>query len=98
MVTPCYNEVDTLATLVQRVREAPYQPKEIIVVDDGSNDGTQELLRNGGVPGIDRVVFQERNQGKGSALRAGIQMATGDVVVIQDADLEYDPKDCDALI
>jgi glycosyltransferase involved in cell wall biosynthesis len=98
VVIPCYNEVDTLARLVQRVREAPYQPKEIIVVDDGSNDGTRELLRNGGITGIDRVIFQEGNQGKGAALRAGIEAATGEVLIVQDADLEYDPRDYEKLI
>lgn len=98
VVIPCYNEADTLAKLVQRVTEARYDPKEILVVDDGSTDGTRELLRNGSIPGVDRVILQEHNQGKGAALRAGIRAATGDVVVVQDADLEYDPGDYEKLI
>jgi hypothetical protein len=69
VIIPCYNEVGTLAKLMQRVMEARYDPKEIIVVDDGSTDGTQELLRNGSIPGVDRVILQGRNQGKGAALR-----------------------------
>jgi len=98
VIIPCYNEVGTLAKLVQRVTEASYSPKEIIVVDDGSTDGTQDLLRNGSISGVDRVILKGLNQGKGAALRAGIRAATGEVVVFQHADLEYDPSDYEKLI
>jgi len=98
VIIPCYNEVGTLAKLVQRVTEASYSPKEIIVVDDGSTDGTQDLLRSGSISGVDRVILKGLNQGKGAALRAGIRAATGEVVVFQHADLEYDPSDYEKLI
>ena len=90
VIVPVYNEKATLEEIVRRVRAVSI-PKEIILVDDGSTDGTRELLAEmEGQPDL-RVFYHERNQGKGAALKTGFSHATGEVVVIQDADLEYDP-------
>jgi glycosyltransferase involved in cell wall biosynthesis len=98
VVIPCYNEVGTIETLLTAVRASQIADYEIIVVDDASTDGTREKLRSlDGQPGL-RVIFHERNRGKGAALRAGFQAATGDVVIVQDADLEYDPREYPKLL
>jgi glycosyltransferase involved in cell wall biosynthesis len=98
VVIPCYNERATIAAVVAAVRAAEPADKEIIVVDDCSKDGTRELLRNGIETRIDQVLYHEVNQGKGAALRTGIRAARGDIVLIQDADLEYDPAEYPNLL
>jgi glycosyltransferase involved in cell wall biosynthesis len=105
VVIPLYNEAEYFPALLERVRAVALE-KEIIVVEDCSTDGTREIARElqsaGGWPGDPRntlkVVFHDRNRGKGAAIRTGLSLVSGDIVVIQDADLEYDPKDYPALI
>jgi glycosyltransferase involved in cell wall biosynthesis len=96
VIIPAYNESGTIAEIIQRVR-AVSLADEILVVDDGSTDGTGEILSSMNGGGL-RIVSHDVNQGKGAAIRTGIQHATGELIIIQDADLEYDPRDYPALL
>jgi glycosyltransferase involved in cell wall biosynthesis len=100
IVIPCYNELGTIDRILDAVRQSPYPDKEIIVVDDCSIDGTRERLQSEIEPSghVHRVIYHDRNQGKGAALRTGFRYASGDIVIVQDADLEYDPNEYPRLV
>ena len=97
IIIPCFNERDTISELLEAVRRAPIEEKEIVLVDDGSTDGTRELLKSLASEDL-RVIFHDHNQGKGAALRTGFAEATGDICIVQDADLEYDPQEYPLVI
>jgi glycosyltransferase involved in cell wall biosynthesis len=98
ILIPCYNERKTIEELLSRVEACAHQPKEIIVIEDKSTDGTREFLSKRTPRNSERFIFHEENKGKGAAISAGIAAATGDIIIIQDADLEYDPNDIPRVI
>ena len=98
VVIPCYNERSTIREILEAVKASPVEDKEIIIVDDASSDGTRELLKNELEETVDKVIYHPYNQGKGAAIRDGIREASGDIIIIQDADLEYDPNEYPKLM
>ena len=97
VIIPSYNDKPTITKIIERVKESLPYGREIIIVDDGSTDGSRDTLKNIEGEGV-KVIFHERNIGKGGAIKTGFAQAKGDIVVIQDSDLEYDPREIPFLI
>jgi glycosyltransferase involved in cell wall biosynthesis len=98
IIIPCFNEISTIDKILDKVLAQSKFEKEIIVIDDFSSDGTREYLQNNDKKKIDKLILNEKNFGKGYSLRKGIEVSAGDIILIQDADLEYDPVDYDKII
>ena len=98
IIIPCYNEVNTIEIILRKIHETVNYEKEIIVIDDNSIDGSRKILEKIHVGKIDQLILNEKNYGKGYSVRKGIEKASGDIIIIQDADLEYDPLDYPKLI
>jgi len=98
IIIPCYNEASTIELIIEKILEIKDLNYEIIIIDDCSTDGTKEILKNKLSEKVNKQVFNEKNFGKGYAIREGLKYTTGDIVIIQDADLEYTPKDYKRLI
>jgi glycosyltransferase involved in cell wall biosynthesis len=98
VIVPVYNEIDTIKEIIQQIKQAPVAELELIIIDDYSSDGTRDLLKNELKSMVDKVIYHDENRGKGAALRSGFKEATGDYVIVQDADLEYDPLEYPLLL
>ena len=97
IIIPCFNESKTILSLIDAVKKSPVKNREIIIVDDGSQDGTRDILNQLKDPEV-RIIFHTKNKGKGAALRTGFNEAKGDICIVQDADLEYDPQEFPLVI
>ena len=97
IIIPCFNESKTILSLIDAVKKSPVKNREIIIVDDGSQDGTRDILNHLNDPEV-RIIFHSKNKGKGAALRTGFNEAKGDICIVQDADLEYDPQEFPLVI
>jgi glycosyltransferase involved in cell wall biosynthesis len=98
IIIPVFNEINTIETIVDKINDLQSLNKEIIIVDDFSNDGTSSLLKNVIYKKVSRIIYHKKNLGKGAAISSAKNFVTGDIIIIQDADLEYDPKDYYNLI
>ena len=98
VIIPCFNEIKTINQIVEKIKAEKNYTKEIIIIDDFSTDGTRELLKHEKSNIADKIIFNEKNFGKGYSVRKGINAASGDIILIQDADLEYDPSDYKKLV
>ena len=98
IIIPCFNERQTIEKLINKILEIKDINKEIIIVDDNSNDGTKQILKDQLINKVSKILFNEKNEGKGYSVKKGIDNCVGDIVIIQDADLEYDPKEYKKLL
>jgi glycosyltransferase involved in cell wall biosynthesis len=98
IIIPCFNEKNTIVQILEKIKKISFIEKEVIIVDDSSTDGTRDIIKNLKRDLFNKIIFNEKNKGKGYAVRTGLKEATGDLILIQDADLEYDPEDYIKLI
>ena len=98
IIIPCYNEVNTIEKIIEKINDQDYIKKQIIIIDDNSNDGTTSIIKNSLEKHIDKVIYHKENQGKGAAIQSGLPFVKGDIVIIQDADLEYNPCDYKVIL
>ena len=98
VIIPCYNEITTIKKIIDKVNLQKNYDKEIIIIDDFSTDGSREIIESEIKSKVQKIIFNDKNYGKGYSLRKGIEAASGDIILIQDADLEYDPSDYQKLI